>query len=549
MKNLRKFVLSALLLCGVSFLMKTVGVSFNVYVSNRAGAEAMGLYSLLSGVYGFALTFATSGISLATMRLVAEALGVGDTARVRKSLTCCLVYSLSFGGVATLLLFFLAKPIALYLLDDMRTLLPIRILSLSLLPISLSSVCNGYFTAVRRVHKNAVVQVSEQAIRIFSISFFLTRLLPYGIEAACIALAAGGVVSDFASFSLAFLAFLRDKKKRGTTSITSSSKTTKGIPKKLLEIALPVAFSAYARSGLISLEHMLIPIGLRKSGNSRQAALATYGRLQSMVLPIILFSSAIISSFAGILIPEVTECRVQHNRRQIQYVSERVVQLSLLFSIGVAGIMIFFSRELGDVIYPNQNTAPYIRMLAPLIPIMYIDSGVDAVLKGMGEQVYSMTVNIIDAALSVILVWFLVPRFGIYGYIVTIYVTETVNTVLSVSKLLTVSHMKPKLTKCLIGPLFCIVLATSISKLLLSLSGTYTASVLGLTLHILLVVSLYLLLLILFSVFDKQDVEWLFGIFKSKEKNNSCTAERTGVKFNQNNEPRRSPCQESQDRR
>ena len=548
MKNLRKFVLSALLLCGVSFLMKTVGVSFNVYVSNRAGAETMGLYSLLSGVYGFALTFATSGISLATMRLVAEALGVGDPTRTRKSLKCCLIYSLSFGGAATLLLFFLAKPIALHLLDDMRTLVPIRILTLSLMPISLSSVFSGYFTAVRSVHKNAFVQISEQAIRIFSISFFLTRLLPYGIEAACIALAAGGVISDFVSFLLALIEFLRDQKKHETANIVTNDTKAEKIPKKLLGIALPVAFSAYARSGLISLEHMLIPIGLRKSGNSREVALATYGRLQSMVLPIILFSSALITSFAGILIPEITECRVQNNKRQIQYISERMIQLSLLFSIGVAGVLIFFSNELGNVIYPNQNTAPYIRMLAPLIPIMYIDSGVDAVLKGMGKQVYSMTVNIIDAGLSVILVWFLVPQFGIYGYIATIYATETVNTILSVSKLLEISHMKPRLLKCLVGPLFCIVSATAIAKPLLSLSGTCEATALGLTLHILLLASLYVLFLVLCSVFDKKDMEWIFGIFKKKEKT-PASVSLAGSKFNQNDEPRRSPYQEAQDRR
>ena len=507
----------------------------------------MGLYSLLSGVYGFSLTFATSGISLATMRLVAEALGVGDPIRTRKSLKCCLIYSLSFGGAATLLLFFLAKPIALHLLDDMRTVVPIRILALSLLPISLSSVFSGYFTAVRSVHKNAFVQISEQAIRIFSISFFLTRLLPYGIEAACIALAAGGVISDFVSFLLALIEFLRDKKKHETSNTVTNNTKAEKIPKKLLGIALPVAFSAYARSGLISLEHMLIPIGLRKSGNSREVALATYGRLQSMVLPIILFSSALITSFAGILIPEITECRVQNNKRQIQYISERMIQLSLLFSIGVAGILIFFSNELGNVIYPNQNTAPYIRMLAPLIPIMYIDSGVDAVLKGMGKQVYSMTVNIIDAGLSVILVWFLVPRFGIYGYIATIYATETVNTILSVSKLLEISHMKPQLLKCLIGPLFCIVSATAIAKPLLSLSGTYEATALGLTLHILLLASLYVLFLVLCSVFDKKDMEWLFGIFKEKEKTPASVA-LAGGKLNQNDEPRRSPCQGAQDR-
>lgn len=518
MKNLRKFVMSALLLCGVSFLMKTVGVSFNVYVSNRAGAETMGLYSLLSGVYGFALTLATSGISLATMRLVAEAIGMNDNARVHKSLKYCLLYSLSFGGGATLLLLFLSEPIAKHLLDDMRTLLPIRILALSLLPISLSSVFNGYFTAVRRVYKNAIVQVLEQIVRIFSISFFLTRLLPYGIEAACIALAIGGVITDLISFFFAFIGFLHDKKTKISRNTVPNETKSENIPRKLFGIALPVAFSAYARSGLISLEHTLIPIGLRKNGSTKEKALAAYGTLGSMVLPVILFSSAIISSFAGLLVPEITECRVQNNKRQIRYISERVIQFSLLFSIGVAGVMIFLSKEIGEVIYPGKETSDYIRLLAPLIPIMYIDSGVDAILKGMGEQIYSMTVNIIDAALSVILVWFLVPKIGIYGYIITIYATETVNTVLSITKLLSVSHIKPRLLKWIFGPLFCMIGATCLSKLIMVLLGAEMAShAIGLITHILLVVLLYLLLLRGCHVFDKDDTSWMVSVFKTKK--------------------------------
>ena len=78
MKNIRRFLLNALLLCGVSLLMRTVSVSFNVYVSNKAGAEAMGLYSLLSGVYGFALTLATSGIHITVVRMISDALGRED---------------------------------------------------------------------------------------------------------------------------------------------------------------------------------------------------------------------------------------------------------------------------------------------------------------------------------------------------------------------------------------------------------------------------------------------------------------------------------------
>ena len=59
----------------VTLAIRYVSVSFNIYITNRIGAVAMGLFTLISSVYGFALTLATSGISLATTKLVSEALG------------------------------------------------------------------------------------------------------------------------------------------------------------------------------------------------------------------------------------------------------------------------------------------------------------------------------------------------------------------------------------------------------------------------------------------------------------------------------------------
>ena len=323
---------------------------------------------------------------------------------------------------------------------------------------------------------------------------------------------------NFANFFILFSVYAKRSKKDTPKSVTHETETRR-LPKKLLSIALPVAMSACARSGLISLEHVLIPIGLRKSGSSREHALAAYGTLQSMALPIILFPSALISSFSGLLVPEITECRVKNNTRQIQYISERMLQLSLLFSIGVAGVMIFFSREIGDVIYPGKNTDKYIWLLAPLIPIMYVDSGVDAILKGMGKQLYSMIVNIVDAALSVILVWTLLPKYGIYGFIITIYVTETVNTVLSIFKLINISHIKPKLCKWILGPLFCIVGATCTARLLLPSPDLLPSSALTLTLHIILVTALYFLYLTLCRVLDKEDLDWAIKILRKETPN------------------------------
>lgn len=516
MKNIRRFFLSALLLCGVSLLMRTVSVSFNVYVSNKAGAEAMGLYSLLSGVYGFALTFATSGIHITVVRMVTDALGKEDHARAQASLKQCICYSLIFSGLASVGLFFGAELIGTRLLSDARTVRSLRLLSFTLIPIALSSVFSGYFTAVRRVWKNATVQVAEQAIRIFSVAALLSLLLPHGVEFACAALALGGGIAECSSFLFSLVAFLQDRRK--TVRPHRRLRDNRPVRKTLLKTALPIAFSAYARSGLISIEHMLIPVGLCKSGLDRATALASYGRLHSMALPIVLFPSAFIGSFAGLLVPELTECCTKNNKRQIRYICERVCQVALLFSIGTAGIMICFSEELGQVVYPNTDTARYIRLLAPLIPIMYIDTTVDSMLKGLGEQFYCMTINILDSLLSVFFVWLLLPRMGIMGYVVTIYITEFVNFVFSVTRLIEKSGMLPKLIKWVSKPLLCIVGATCMAHILFSFALLPSlAGWLRLTVHITTTAFLYLALAVLTFGIDGEDIRWAINIFRKTE--------------------------------
>ena len=187
--------------------------------------------------------------------------------------------------------------------------------------------------------------------------------------------------------------------------------------------------------------------------------------------------------------------------------------------------MICFSNELGSVIYPKENTSVYIKMLAPLIPIMYLDTTVDHMLKGLGEQFYSMVVNIADSLISVILVWLLLPKMGINGYIVTIYATELINASFSVVRLMKKSGFKPHLVKWIVKPLLCIIGATCISHMgfaIISLSDT--PSSLKLVIHILTTAIIYALLLVFTASFDKDDIKWAFSIFKGKDsiKSDAC---------------------------
>ncbi len=510
MKTKRQYLWNALLLTAVTLLMRTVAVSFNVYVSNRVGAEAMGLLALIGSVYGFAVTLATSGIHLATVRTVAAGLEASGGADNKRILRACLSYAAFFGTTATLLLLLLARPISHYVLRDARALRALFLLSITLLPIALTSVLNGYFTAVRRAWKNAVSQVSEQGIKIALTIYLLLVVSPKTIEGSVLAILLGGAVSESFSLLVNLLLYHTDKKH---FCCVSTSKSKQKI--KVSSIALPVAISAYMRSGLLAIEHILIPRGLLSYGAGNSAALAAYGSLHSMALPVVLYPAAILSSFSSLLIPEITEQESAGNRREIRYIAGRAYQLTLLFSIGVSGIMILLSGELGAVLYGNEAVSGFIRYLAPLIPIMYLDTATDAMLKGLGQQVYSMNVNIMDALISVIAVALLVPRMGITGYLVTIYITEIFNAALSVTRLLRVSGYRPRITALILRPLLAAIGAASLTRILFFRFTNAPASGACLALHITAAALLYVLLLYLTGGFGKKDTGWLFSLLFS----------------------------------
>ena len=64
-----------MMLTGVNLLLRTVGTSFQVYLSGRIGAAGIGLLQLVLSVSALATTVGMAGIRTGTMYLTAEELG------------------------------------------------------------------------------------------------------------------------------------------------------------------------------------------------------------------------------------------------------------------------------------------------------------------------------------------------------------------------------------------------------------------------------------------------------------------------------------------
>ena len=88
--------------------------------------------------------------------------------------------------------------------------------------------------------------------------------------------------------------------------------------------------------------------------------------------------------------------------------------------------------------YQNAEVAVYIKLLAPLLFFMYLDTIVDSILKGLDAQVSVMLCNIIDLLVSIFLIYFMVPILGLPGYLLVICVSEVLNFTISTRKLVSI---------------------------------------------------------------------------------------------------------------
>lgn len=516
MSRLSNFAKNAVMLSAVALLMKAIGVVFNAYAANVIGAEGMGLFSLVMSVFAFGVTLSTSGINLAVTRLVSEELALGREAGAVKAVGKCIAYAMTFGTVTAVVLFISAPALAEKAIGDGRMTMSLRALSVSLPFIALSNVLSGYFYAVRRVFKSASSSVLEQFIKIGVTVTLLVTIAPRGTEYACMALVVGTSVSEGLSFSYLLLFYLLDKKKH--LNMATPYPSPSEISRRMFSISVPIALSAYLRSGLVTLEHILIPRGLKKYGADYSSSLASYGTVSGMALPVLLFPSAFCSTFAGLIIPEMSELRARsggsRDTAEIRYIVRRSCGAALIFGIGVSGIFLSFARPLGELIYHSREAGYFIAVIAPLVPVMYLDTTADGMLKGLGEQLYAMWVNILDASMSVALVYLLLPRSGIMGYIACLFITEMVNCALSLGRLLFVTGAKINILRRVAAPVFCISGACAASRILLlplSLSPVAETAA-GIVLSIL----LYALFLSATGTLGTEQYTWLKKIFAAQ---------------------------------
>ena len=396
--------------------LRILTMCFNVYISALLGAELIGLYHLIFSAFTFAITFSVSGTSFCATRLVSESKNAGcENAVVYR----CTLVSLVTSTLAVVLLNVFSGGIALNILGDIRCQVPLKIMSLGLPVIAVSAVFRGYMVAKGHIALLSISQILEEGVSI-AVSIGLITVFKNSNKHYVFVII-GLVISQYTAFFTDVIIYKLKKEK----NITKSSAGYKSI----LSISVPLAFGSYLRSGLCTIENILIPQRLRAFGFSD--ALAKYGIVKGMSMPVMLFPAVLISSCASLLMPELARKNSLGMKNGIKYISSKAFEGVLIFSTGVAFCIFYFSDSLAISLYKNYEAGIYLCLLAFLTVPMYVDTICDSMLKGLNKQVASLKINIVDSVLRVAMIFYILPIYGVKGYIWVLYISEIFNLSLS----------------------------------------------------------------------------------------------------------------------
>lgn len=426
----------------------------------------MGLYQLVFSVYVLASTFAISGISTAVTRLVAEELALGSKQGTLKILKRALQITLIIAFISVLILYFGAEFIGKFFLGDLRTVPALKILPLSLPFIGITSCLRGYFIARRKVTPNAVSQIFEQAVRILIIFLLIKKFSENGLESSCFAVIFGDAVAEIFSCLLIYIQFSFDRK--NLNNLSGRLYPKKSIIKQILHISVPITSGRYLNSLLRTIENILVPKNLALYQNNSGNALSQFGMIKGMALPLLFFPSAILNSISTLLIPEISEAVVKKQRFVIQASCEKIIKLTTLIGLIFGAIFFVSGREIGLLIYGENDIGFLLCALSPIVPLMYLDSICDGILKGLDQQTFTFRTAISDSLIRIVLILLLLRRQGLVGFIAIMYFSNFLTCFLNVGRLIKKSNAKIDYIKFVFVPGCVALCITQILKLLLT---------------------------------------------------------------------------------
>ena len=404
MKN--TFIKSTIILIIGGFITKILGMVIKIVTTRMIGSTGFGMYSLIMPTMMLLISLSQLGLPTALNVLIAK------NKNTKRLITASLIISLTIDLLIIVFLLLSANYISINLLQEKRVYYGLISIGLILPFISISNMLRSYFFAKERMLPHVITNVLEDIVKLIIIMLFLPFFLNKGIEFAIAFIVLTNIFSELTSI-IGFI-ILIPKFKCKKQEIKPKLEDIKS----LLEIALPTTGSRIIGSIGYFLEPIIVTSVLYKVGFNNNYILTEYGIINGYALPLILLPSFFTSALSQALIPNVSK---NYSKSKFDLVERKIKQAiicSLIIGIPCTLIFTIIPELPLKLIYNTSEGINYIKFLAPICLLHYIQSPISSSLQAMNKAKISLKGTFYGTILRTILLFILSHKLGMWGLII-----------------------------------------------------------------------------------------------------------------------------------
>lgn len=455
MKN--KIIRDTVYLTLMQLALDSAALLLNSFITRQLGASAIGIFSLMGSFLGLAGIISNGNAFLCTSRLISEELGKknGNPNRILLyGIGLCMMLSMSVSAVIIIF----AHPISERFFGGTAVISALRLMPLALISGAVSCCLKGYFNASRKASLAATGDILEFAVK-SSVIVIMTILSGTGSQSAvCRIMLTSIIAGNIASLLFMIILFVKNHQSslnRGTLSFRDYA-----------AFAFPIMGGSILTAALSSTNDALIPVCLRQFGDSQEHALALFGIFEAIVIPTLFFPSVVLCSLSGIIVTESARASASGNSERIKSITSRLIRYTMIYGVFAAAVLMKFGRPIGEILGGGELGGSMISAIAPVVPFIYMEIVLEAMIKGMGLQAFSSVNYLAEYVIRISAVLILVPKLGFAGIAVSYYASNIFGNISRLVKLLKHTGVCFRPVSMLISPILYSGLTMSVAELI-----------------------------------------------------------------------------------
>lgn len=422
MKN--KFVKSTFILIIGGFFTKALGMIIKIVLTRLIGTEGIGLYSLIMPTFILLNSIAQLGLPTALNVLISS-----NKENSKNLVFTAILISLSIDAIILMFLIFFGSYLSRNLLNDSRLTLGLISIGFVLPFITISNCLRSYFFAKERMWPHIITNIIEDLVKLIIIIIGIPIQMTKGIEHVIAFIILSNIMCEMSSiiiFIILIPSFKCDKEE-----LKPKCKTIK----KLLKIAIPTTGSRLIGSVGYFLEPVILTFVLLKVGYSSKYIVNEYGIWNGYVMQLVLLPSFFTSAISQALIPVISKNYVNKKFLYIKKKLKQAIFFSLLIGIPATIIFEFYPHILLKLLFKTNKGINYIKIIAPICILHYIQSPLSSTLQAMNKAKIAMLGTLLGTIIrTIFLLVFSFLRIGIGGLIISTSINIIVVTLFDLIK-------------------------------------------------------------------------------------------------------------------